>query len=59
MKDVRMRISLRAQNPFTLTKYTGLDPERPQYDGSALATGIDNVAYPSPRTFMLGINLSF
>ena len=59
MKDVRLRISARAQNPFTFTRYSGLDPERPQYDGSALATGIDNVAYPSPRVFMLGINLSF
>ena len=59
MKDVRLRLSLRAQNPFTLTKYSGMDPERPQYDGSALQTGIDNVAYPSPRTFMFGINLSF
>ena len=59
MKDVRLRLSARAQNLFTLTKYSGMDPERPQYDGSALATGIDNVGYPSPRTFLLGINLSF
>ena len=59
MNDVRLRLSLRAQNPFTFTKYSGMDPERPQYDGSALSTGIDNVAYPSPRTFMFGINLSF
>ena len=59
MKDVRLRLSARAQNLFTLTKYSGFDPERPQYDGSALETGIDNVAYPSPRVFMLGINLSF
>lgn len=45
------RVSLTAQNVFTITKYEGIDPE--------ISGGIDNNIYPRPRTFMLGINLIF
>ncbi len=50
------------RNPFTITGYSGMDPERPMLDGttdssgSAINTGIDNVAYPNPRTFLFGID---
>ena len=27
--------------------------------GSAINTGIDNVAYPNPRTFLFGIDFKF
>jgi len=39
------------QNVFTLTKYSGLDPE--------IFGGIDNTIYPRPRTFLLGANIKF
>jgi iron complex outermembrane receptor protein len=39
------------QNLFTITKYTGLDPE--------IFGGIDNNIYPRPRTYMFGVNLEF
>lgn len=39
------------QNPFTITKYDGLDPE--------VNGGIDNIVYPRPMTFIFGINLNF
>lgn len=45
------RISATVQNAFTITKYSGLDPE---VDG-----GIDNNIYPRPRVYMLGVNLNF
>ncbi len=45
------RVSFTVQNAFTITKYKGLDPEVPN--------GIDNNFYPRPRTFMLGISLSY
>ncbi len=45
------RVSLTVQNVFTITKYKGLDPE--------VAGGIDNNFYPRPRTFMLGISLTY
>jgi len=34
---------------FTVTKYTGVDPES--------SNGIDYNFYPVPRTFTLGLNL--
>ena len=48
-----------------ITGYSGMDPERPMVDGttdssgSAINTGIDNVAYPNPRTFLFGIDFKF
>lgn len=45
------RISITVQNLLTVTKYEGIDPE---VDG-----GIDNNFYPRPRTYMLGLNLTF
>lgn len=56
-----LRISFSAQNPFTITGYSGMDPERPMLnaDGSVIETGIDNVAYPNPRTFLFGIDFKF
>lgn len=44
-------VSLTAQNIWTITKYSGLDPE--------VEGGVDNNIYPRPQVFMLGINLSF
>jgi iron complex outermembrane receptor protein len=39
------------QNVFTLTKYTGIDPE--------IAGGVDRNFYPRPRIFALGLNFNF
>ncbi len=61
----QLRVSFSAQNPFTITGYSGMDPERPMVDGttdsggSAINTGIDNIAYPNPRTFLFGVDLKF
>lgn len=41
-------------NPFTITKYSGLDPE---VGGSGINMGIDSGAWPTPRQFMFGISL--
>ncbi len=48
---VRLRISANCQNVFTVTKYTGIDPE--------IYGGIDNALYPRPRTYVLGLNVQF
>lgn len=45
------RISGNVQNAFIITKYSGVDPE--------MSSGIDNNSYPRPRTYVLGLNLSF
>jgi len=39
------------QNVFTVTKYTGVDPE--------VENGIDNNFYPRPRTFSLSLGFDF
>lgn len=57
--DTNLRLSISAQNLFTITKYSGMDPERPSLDGDVLNTGIDGIAYPNPRTFLFGVNFSF
>ena len=59
MRDYSLRFYVSAQNVFTITKYTGMDPERPFYDGGAIATGIDYCNYPSPRTFLFGVDFKF
>jgi len=45
------RLSFTVQNALILTKYSGLDPEVPG--------GFDNNFYPRPRTFILGLGLTF
>ncbi len=41
-------------NLLTITGYSGLDPELPQYNG-----GIDNNLYPISRNFLIGLNIGF
>lgn len=48
-----------AQNLFTITKYPGMDPEIGYGAGQGWVSGIDLGFYPSPRTYMVGINLNF
>jgi len=44
------RFYISAQNLFTITKYSGFDPE-------VGTNGIDNNVYPVTRTFTVGVNL--
>jgi TonB-linked SusC/RagA family outer membrane protein len=53
------RIYFNCQNVFTISKYSGLDPEVGAMYGDALMTGVDYGRYPSPRIYTFGINLSF
>lgn len=48
-----------AQNLFTMTNYSGFDPEVSQYQGNGPAMGIDYGTYPQSRSFILGCNLNF
>jgi iron complex outermembrane receptor protein len=61
----KLRVSFNAQNLFLITDYSGLDPEvasnPANYDllNGLPTAGIDYAAYPKPRIFTLGFNLSF
>ncbi len=52
----KFRVYVQGANLFTVTKYPGVDPE---IGGSSTAFGIDDGSYPSPKQFLVGVNLSF
>jgi hypothetical protein len=47
------------QNFFTVTHYTGFDPEVSEYATSVLAQGIDFGTYPQTRQFTIGFSAGF
>ncbi|RAJ22074.1 TonB-linked SusC/RagA family outer membrane protein [Gelidibacter algens] len=52
-----IRVYLSAQNLFTFTKYTGLDPEVNYRGDDNSVIGTDFFTYPQAQTFTLGVNL--
>lgn len=56
-----LSVYVTGQNLFTITKYSGLDPEVnvPAEANGIIAYGIDTTNYPRARTFLLGLNVSF
>jgi len=51
------RISLSARNLFTVTNYTGLDPEVSNFGNQAIFRNIDVAPFPPSRSFWLSIDL--
>ncbi|WP_243403268.1 SusC/RagA family TonB-linked outer membrane protein [Sphingobacterium haloxyli] len=53
-------VFLNGQNIFVVTKYKGFDPEVNvnKSVNSVPSAGIDNVTYPTARTFNIGVNFS-
>ncbi len=47
-----LQIYFQASNLFTITKYSGLDPE---IAGAGINMGVDSGAWPTPQQFMFGI----
>ena len=66
LRITSLRFYVSGQNLWTLTDYTGLDPEmhisdnvkRDTYGGD-VAAGIDWGTYPSARSYVFGLNLNF
>ena len=55
-----LRLYATAQNLFTFTRYTGLDPEANSYGNSTVTDlGFDYATYPQYKTLLFGVNLSF
>tara|TARA_B100002049_G_scaffold70959_1_gene51963 strand:- start:2642 stop:6034 length:3393 start_codon:yes stop_codon:yes gene_type:complete len=63
MNDMQLRIYLQGSNLFTITDYSGMNPQvgLQNYSGSNrnLDIGADRGLYPPNRTFVLGCNLNF
>lgn len=55
----QLRLYVTAQNLLTWTNYTGLDPEVNFFDSDNTKQGIDYGAYPSTKTFLAGLNVTF
>lgn len=59
----RVRFYVSAENLFTWTKYSGIDPEfgvknsDPRY--GILSTGVDNIIYPFTKSYIFGVQISF
>jgi len=53
-----IRVYASAQNLYTWTKYSGLDPEVSAYQ-TALTPGSDYSTYPRARTITFGVNVNF
>lgn len=51
-----LNIYFQVENIFTLTRYTGLDPELPL---STYGSRVDNAPYPRSRNFTMGLSMSF
>jgi len=59
LKIDRVRVYVQATNLFTITKYSGLDPEIRDTDGNAdRRMGIDEGIYPTSQIFMAGVNIN-
>ena len=57
----KLRVYVLAENLFTITKYTGYDPELGVTGdaGGGAQYGIDRGAYPQARAFLFGLNVGF
>ncbi|MEL7601398.1 MAG: TonB-dependent receptor [Proteiniphilum sp.] len=54
-----LRLYVTGQNLFTITDYSGFDPEVNSQGNSNLQLGVDYNAYPSARAVLFGLNVSF
>lgn len=54
-----MRIYGSVTNLFTITNYSGMDPEVSQYSSTFTAPGVDMGVYPIPRQYLLGLSVTF
>jgi len=57
VKLSRVRIYLQATNLFTITKYTGLNPDIIGNDDRA--SGVDAGAFPTVKQYLIGANVNF
>lgn len=54
----KFHVYVGARNLFTLTKYSGMNPESGFYD-SVMAMGIDIGVYPVTKMYLFGANITF
>ena len=55
----KVRLFLSVQQALMLTNYKGPNPEASQFGLTGLREGIDDSAYPVPRTYAIGLDFKF
>ena len=58
VKIESLRVYFNVQNLWTITGYSGYDPEVGSYNQNPLLRGVDYARYPSQRTYTFGLNLN-
>ena len=53
------RVYATAQNLFTITRYTGYDPEASAFNNRVTEVGIDQGTYPQYRALIFGLSVGF
>lgn len=53
------RVYVSANNLFYVTKFSGPTPEPPVLPGTSTVTGVYAGTYPTPKSFVLGVQVSF
>lgn len=51
-------LSFSVKNAFVITDYSGYDPEVNSFAFDGLRPGIDMSSYPTPRSYIIGVNLT-
>lgn len=62
LKKVGIRycsLSFSVKNAFIITDYSGYDPEVNSFAFDGLRPGVDMSSYPTPRSYIIGLNLTF
>ena len=58
-----LRIYLTAKNPFTITNYSGYNPEvtstGTSWTNKPTTPGVDWGSYPIAKSYVIGVNLTF
>lgn len=54
-----LRVFFTGENLFTITKYSGIDPEITPSEDNGVIGEVNTSAYPVTRKFMFGVNLTF
>jgi TonB-dependent starch-binding outer membrane protein SusC len=55
----KLRTYFTGSNVFTITKYSGYDPEVSSFNSADARLGLDFGSYPTARSFIFGIDLTF
>lgn len=55
----KLRLAFTANNVFTITNYSWMDPDVNAFGSDASRRGVDSYSYPSARSFTLSLNAVF